>query len=177
MANKRSVQRGSRRQKDLVWVSSLTSVLINSASATSFATVIPADWARNVNSGERATVLRIRGDLSWAQRDGAPAVGQANYGAMISIGDTDATGTGNWLANIALLEPEAPMWTKVWVTSNTADAQVGTQAGARHEIDVKAKRKITSGQLVDLSLAAALISGTFQDYELTVFLRVLLKIS
>ncbi len=161
----------------MVWVTSQINVLHAAAAATSFSMVIPADWARNVNSGERATVLRCRGQMTFGYEEASPAVSTQLNGVMISIGDIDAAGTGNWLANLALLEPEAPMFTYVWQSSNTTQTLGGTFAGHSHDLDTKSKRKFTTGEGVDCSVATAGVSGGHQDYRISVFMRTLLKVA
>ncbi len=176
MARRHATQRfGVRRSGDLVWVSTIVSHLFGTETAASFVLLPASTWARNATSGERATVLRIHGQFGWVMDDGTPASGTMDLGFMLSIGDDDATSTGNWLNDASLLEPEAPMHTyKRFVQANT-NVLAGSQAGGEYVFDVKTKRKITTGQTVDVSFANNLVSGALTSYRLSLLTRVLVK--
>ncbi len=171
---RRSVGRTS--SKGLVWVSAVTSASVTADGATTAILVLPADWVTNTNSGERATVLRTIGSVTWAMTATTPTHSQNAHGIMITVADDDAAATGNWLSDPGLIEPEAPLFTDVYLQANEVGADSAINAAVVSQFDVKAKRKITSGQSLDISLASNNVSGSVVNYRVFVFTRTLLKL-
>jgi len=166
----------SRGPQDLIWVSTLIRFQHSATAATSVTVLAAADWARVATSGERATLLRVHGNYSIVPDDTTPLVGKSNIGFMLSIGDDDATATGNWLADASLIEPEAPIHVHVTSVSNmTTAAQDANPRQYHYDFDSKAKRKLTTGQGLDASLAMDNFGGAVSVYEATLFTRCLVK--
>ena len=167
---------GKRSSKGLVWVSAVTSASVTASGASTAILVLPADWVTNTNSGERATHIRTIGSCTYGMTAGSPTRSINSIGIMVTVADDDATATGNWLADPGLVEPEAPLFTNVWMWTTVAELGSSKNQGRTFDIDIKAKRKMTSGQSLDVSLAYNNISGSVVNSRIFLFTRTLIKL-
>jgi len=160
-----------------VWVSTVTSVSVTAEGASTAILVLAADWFTNAVSGERATLMRLIGTTTWAMTAGSPTHSLNAHGVMITVADDDASPTGNWISDPSLVEPEAPLYTDVYLRQNEVAVESASNSARIMPFDIKVKRKMTDGMSVDISICSDLISGTHVNYRCFVFSRALIKLS
>ena len=109
-----------------------------------FNLVEPSDWTA-VGSAERATILRVRGWLTFQPPLGVPSTAFA----IISLMDEDIGVGGSSPVDVATYGDEDILWTygtSVAVTAAATDLVMATE-----KVDIKAMRKITSGMDLRIS--------------------------
>jgi len=152
---RRSFRRMRRGHRDLIWITTLIQASILEATVTDIADlVIPADWS-TVAGFDRATLLGVRGWLA-TQPVAAGTATEAScmFGAMYV---TDAGVAANSFnpsdAN------EYIDFDTIWTFGSTIGGSTTLGADqAYHEVEVKAKRKLTSAQRI--SIAAVVPTDT-----------------
>ena len=141
--------RSAKRRHDNIWTVVLTEFAgIPAAGQVDYDIVAPTDWERSSAGLERGTLLSVRGYMSMTNRIVSESLGSGSvmgYLAKYDIGETSsAPNVVNTYAE------EDILWTGGRAIPFT---NVDTPwNGWHHEFDVKAMRRITSGDNIRLVL-------------------------
>jgi len=172
VAGRARVRRSVRRNKDLIWVTTLIQAgLLEAPTGLDLtALIIPGDWSLSAGF-DRATLMSIRGSLAVAQS--ASGTGADAPGIWLAIYVTDSA-----VASGAFDPGNAADYALFDVLYTDSAAGIGTVSAASQrgeQINVKTRRKINSGH--DVRLAYNIPADTATP-RWTVFgmLRVLLKL-
>ncbi len=167
-----------RNNREMVWVSELFSTTLDNTGTTSIA-VVPANWERTSTSGETCTVKTVLGSVAWAIEDAAVVANTIRLATLIAIQDEDAPGLGNVAAsaNVDQFENEQAMFSHMAI-ARTMTATLGneTDYGLQVPFATRAKRKLTSGQQVTISVGTSSLSGTANIWRVNIFSRTLLEL-
>ena len=146
--------RASRGPKNNVWTVVQAEAQVQTNTTVEAVIVAPTDWSGVAGLGlERATLLRVRGWLS-----AAPAVEDVSTGGIffvIYVVDEDAA-----LVNpldVSTYVNEDVLWTGGAQFAGQGALAIETRPSVEWEVDIKAMRKLTSGQ--EVRLAAQVITG------------------
>jgi len=140
---------------DLVWITTVIAASILEATPLDIGLiVIPSDWGNQVGF-DRATLMGIRGWLSWAQQAAATAADAT--GAYMAVYMTDAAVAVNSMDPSTATEYSD--FDVIWTDGFSLSQTTGT-AGPfpARQLDLKAKRKLTSTS--SIRLAASVDSDT-----------------
>ena len=131
--------------------------------------VIDEDWVRGA-SAERATILRVRGWLSWASRLTTGNVDEGSVAAYILLADEAKATFGSALAAASYSEADI-LWTGgVIFPAQPVD---GAVVPSFHTlVDIKAMRKIRAGQRLML-IVSNIMTGTV---DVSFVLRALMRL-
>ena len=154
-SRRRTTPRGER-----VWTSLVSDSGIISTAAVGFDVVESVDWERSSVAQEHATLLRIRGVLSVS-----PEFADSQYNAAIIV-INQSRGTPD-PSSAAVLVDEDILWTFCMQGASATGSAITIV-----DIDVKAKRRITSS--TDVRMVE--ISDTVSGFRSTYVLRALLGI-
>jgi len=158
VANRRhGVQRAAKKTKNQVWTTILADDLTLGAGATtSLAVVDDADWTV-VGGSERATIMRVRGWMSVITKGVTGSFARVSMFSYIGVSDEDAPPES--AAAVGTYAEEDIMAT---YGTNFAFTDTGTVGRSWDQlIDVKAMRKIRTGQQCRLVLTNSGIIGVF----------------
>ena len=156
--------------KNNIWTVVLSdSTVVVAAAQTTHAIVSSIDWQRGLIGGsERATILRVRGYVSYALKIGTGVRVGGNIMGYVTVVDED----------IALDAPpstastyidEDILWTRGAAVNRT---EVGESVPIIYwDMDIKAMRKIRIGQ----ALRYVWVNNTGDSVEVTLVLRALLR--
>ena len=167
MAKGRATRGFKRGPKNNIWTTILgDEVAIGAASSTTFDIVAAADWT--VAGGlERATILRVRGWFSAVVKDATGSFAGGAHFAYIGLFDEDETSPGGSISGTYIDEDIMATYGFLFAFADTGTVgQTWSQ-----EIDVKAMRKIRTGQ--DLRFVYT-NSGT-TSVEVSLVIRALLR--
>lgn len=172
---RRSFRRGSsRRKRDFLWVAS--SIALNAPSGTEQQTILsPAQWQVGATVAfERATLVAIRGWLSFKQVTGDAGSFAALYLAIFKASQTIVMNP----ALIASYDDRDLLWTHGMALmgsdgmsppGNFNQLQLGQNT---LQVDIRVKRKVNSNENINITSNSA--SGVGQPgYEVTGILRCL----
>ncbi len=129
-----------------------------------------ADWSRGaVGGSERATILRVRGYMSFTGKNAVGARGSAALMAYLTVVDEDITtdvspGVASTYIDEDILWTRGHSWSAVAAGENRADVY--------WDVDVKAMRKIRIGQ--DLRMVWS--NFAVETLERSMVLRTLIRI-
>jgi hypothetical protein len=145
---RRALRRAVRRHRDLIWVTTLIQASILESTPVDIADIVlPADWSAGNTGFDRATLLGIRGWYNILQSTvGTSADATAAFMAFYM---TDALVVANPFDPSVAAQYNAVdiLWTDGLAIGATAmPAQASTQ------VNIKAKRKITSQSNVRVAL-------------------------
>jgi len=170
MARRRS-GRAVSRQKDQVWAVSLfqNTDIGSGVTAVLASLVDKTDWHASGSSSQRATLLRVRGWFSMRQETAAGVGAPGPVYLYVTNVDEDATVA--IASNPNTYADEDILWTGGVQCPSLGDATV--RSFTRDWIlDIKAMRKIRSGQRIDL----AVTNTTTQNVEFSGVIRSLVRI-
>ncbi len=178
MARRSSRRRFRSGNKEMVWISEVFSTTLDNTGTTTIA-VVPANWERTATSGETCTVKTVLGSVSWVLEDAAVVANTIRLATLIAIQDEDAPGLGNVAAsaNVDQFENEKAMFSHMAI-ARTMTATLGneTDYGLQVPFATRARRKLTSGQQVTISVGTSSLSGTANIWRVNVFSRTLLEL-
>ena len=148
-ARRRGARRAIRRKGDLVWITTVIAASILEATPTDIGLlVIPSDWG-NQQGFDRATVMGIRGWLSYAQQAAITAADAS--GSYLAIYVTDQSVAANSMDPSTATEYQD--FDTLWTDGMCLTQTTGT-AGPflARQLDIKARRRITSASAVKLAM-------------------------
>ncbi len=159
----------SRKKKDLIWIPAVAMNVSLAAGATQQVQLVQgSDWADASTGFERAKLLSIRGWMS-AQMDYVTANART-FAWAIGVMHETATFADLGLANSYLED--------ILVTGGKVDDVPVTEdmghPGFNWDINVKAKRNITSEQIINLGLTNRTSIGS-APYTFSVVVRCLIQ--
>jgi len=163
----------SAKHGDLVWITTVIAASILEATPTDIGLiVIPSDWGNQVGF-DRATLMGIRGWLGWSQQAAATAADAT--GCYMAVYVTDQGISANSMDPSTATEYSD--FDTIWTDGFSLSQTTGT-AGSfpARQLDLKAKRKLTSASAVKLAVAVDGDTGTPRVNFNAVF-RALLKLS
>ena len=162
--------RSSRRHGNFIWSAILLDQVSFTVAAQGLALVVSADYALAASQGQ-ATLMAIRGWLSLS--NGSSTNRESLYMAIVKK-DEDESPTGLSMdPGIAeFYTKEDILWTAGWL--NPAFQTAAGERSQYHEIlNIKAKRKLKSGQDISLQFAS---NGGAPTSQLSGVLRALIKV-
>jgi len=145
MAFRSKTRRSPRKVRDLIWVSRVAELIaVNDTAPLGGEVLLPPDWQVG-SQFERATLLRIVGVILFNQTANAtsadvPYMGYALY--------KDAQGLTTFVSPHSATSVSAVdmlRWDGCMLASTASGTNALTQ---RHEIDIKTKRKLTTGDSI-----------------------------
>jgi len=168
MANRGSFRRGSRAKGKYIWSSILLEAFNVPATPVGADIVIGTDFAAH-SGREGVTLMAIRGWLSWVAQVGT---GQDVCMCYMAVVDEDEASTAVSLdpASVAVYTDEDILWTGGFSAQSTTD--VGSKEQHVETINVKARRKIHTGQEVRL-----IMTTSNDEIQISGVLRALLKVA
>ncbi len=171
-------RRVSVRKKATVWTTNLqTNDIGPTVETISFPIAVATDWERSAGSLERATILAVKGTIMIYPKDTSPAVGQNRIVGLFSVQDEDAPAIDP--AAQSTHDDEASMFSFVYENhkaNGVLDNSWADVAHVRIPVDIKVKRKMTSGQQLEVSLAFGVVTGTGSVYRVGWLLRTLIAV-
>ncbi len=172
MARRRSSSRARRSgSKNQVWtvVTGDSLVLATGVTTAIGQIVIDEDWVRTTVSSERATVLRVRGWLAIASRVTTGNVDEGSVAGYLTLADEAKTSFGSALTAASYGEADI-LWTGGTIfPAQPVDGAVVPQYHTL--VDVKAMRKIRSGQRLLLVLTNNMTAGVDVSFVLRALVR------
>jgi len=166
---RRAVRRGPKNQlwTVVVVVNSPVSVDADAAFASP---VIDSDWVRSSAASEKATLLRMRGWWGARALSTTPTGGAVYLYALLSDDDAPTVPADDPFT----YAEEDILWTDGWVVpdANIDMGAGGQQPNITKPIDVKAMRKIRSGQAVDFVVS----NKADNSIEISCVIRALIRL-
>ncbi len=150
----RTIRRAPAGERELIWTSLLGDVGTVSTTPLGFDIVEPIDWERSSVAQESATLVRIRGWLSFAHI----VVNSSYYALIVKL--NSARGSPN-PSSAAAYSDEQILWSYTHVGGSTLD-----NASVSVSIDVKAQRKISSSDDIRFVEVATVASSIQSGYLL-----------
>ena len=144
MARRRSSSRAVKRgPKNQVWTTIVNSIvaILSGATKTGTDIVAASDWT-TVAGAERATVLRVRGWFAATTKTTTGSFAGGSAFAYVAVYDKDDLSLDASLADTYAEEDIMATWGHVFPF---VDSGAGIETWSQ-EVDIKAMRKITSGQ-------------------------------
>jgi len=169
--SRRAAGRRSSGPKNNIWTTVIADrVTVAANGQTADVIVATTDWARgSVGGSERATILRVRGWMSFAGKRIAGAVGSAGLMAYLTVVDEDISTDADPKTAATYIDEDI-LWTHG--ASLSAAAVAESRASVFWEVDVKAMRKIRIGQ--ELRMVWANLGA--ESIERSMVLRALLRV-
>ena len=162
---------GSRGPKNNIWTTIVDNEqVVGTGSTIEFPVVADSDWQRGA-AAERATILRVRGWININKYIAAGVVGGDGAVFMyLALMDDDAVAPA---ANVASTYVEEDiMWTAGATFHANGAGGVDAPAVVQFVIDVKAMRKMRSGQTLSLVVTNLCV----ESVELDLVCRALLRL-
>jgi len=176
---KRGIRRFRANGREMVWVSDITTTTAT-GSGTSFVLCTPSDWERSAVSGETATIVRVVGQVNLIREMTAVVVSTSRVAFMFMTQDEDAAPLPNIAssANIGSFSDEKSMfsWFGLMRTDTTVIGNFHEPVAHSIPIDIKTKRKITSGQTLDFAFGNSALVGVAPTVRADVLTRTLLML-
>ncbi len=171
-------RRFSANKAQTLWVTDVNSLTLGATNEIlSFVICAGSNWERANLSAERATVLAVKGYLYAHHADATASTGTSRFSAMIAIADEDAPAPA--ALGSSVIDAESAMWayhTGIGITGAEEQPNNGFIQNAM-VMDIKAKRKLTNGQGVDLTVRYEVQSGAGNIMRVGWMLRTLIKIA
>jgi len=139
--------RSPRKPRDLIWVNKIVEIAWTDAGVVGGDIMDSTNWAINT-AFDRATLLAIKGVVSWTQSSNA-TTGDAPFLAWAFYKDAGGLTTG-------LMDPAAATGTEAFDILHWSHAALQGTASTtnapiqREAVDIKVKRKLTSGDSIYL---------------------------
>ena len=146
---RRSSGRTGSPGKQKLWSALLSDNGLISTSLITFSLMDGADWERSSSTTERATVVRIRGNIAITQ-----VVAASSYYVGIAVVDKDDSTFDP--SSPAGAVDFAPMWLYTW----TSGAGVSNSTWSI-DVDIKAKRKMTNSDRI-VVVETATVTNSFR---------------
>jgi len=139
--------RSPRKPRDLIWVNKIVEIAWTDAGVVGGDIMDSTNWAINT-AFDRATLLAIKGTISWTQTGNATSA-DAPFIAWALYKDAGGLTTG-------LMDPAAATGSEAFDILHWSHAALASTASGtcnliqREAVDVKVKRKLTSGDSIYL---------------------------
>ncbi len=165
IARAKSFSRGTRRKGRYLWSGLLFDELVISSTVQGFAIVASDDFTTAQGRSE-VTLMGIRGWLSFSTVD-ATAKETAYIGIVKKDTDESVSGASMDPSALSFYIDEDILWTGGWLSPGHITA-VGMRAHTEpQQLNIKARRKVATGQDISIQLAAAggnsvLVSGVMR---------------
>lgn len=157
MAKRRRGGRAVRRNRDLIWITSILEETLLESTLDIALLVIPTDWSGSNAGFDRATILGIRGWMHLVQVAAATALDAT--GAWLSIYKTDQAVPLN--ANDPHDSTDYNVNDTLWTGGMGLNLTTGTSSPLPvMDINVKTRRKITSADSLRLACTIPVDTGT-----------------
>jgi len=174
MARRRQLTRAARRgPKNQVWTVSLRDdfEITTGVTVIAFSIILDSDWERTSASSERATILRTRGWISIRPASAAGVQLDGTVFMYLTVQDDDATSVSAGLA--ATYADEDILWTGGVLFPPGSIVVQGGFVGSSKDIllDVKAMRKLRSGQTLELVVTNNMAGSIFLSGVIRSLLR------
>jgi len=172
MARRRfSTNRVARKTGNLVWITTIIEASILEIAGFDIGDlVIPTDWGGD-SGFDRCTLMGIRGWLGHVQQATGTATDvSALYLAIYVAGDSNAGAMAPGVATDYTAYDV--LWTGGGITTATASSAQGNVIG--EQLEVKARRRLTSAQQVRISAGLSSDTGT-PRWKINGVLRCLVK--
>jgi len=147
MVFRRKTRRSAAKPKDLIWVNKFVEIAATDIAVVGGDIMDATNWAINT-AFDRATLLRIVGTISWTQTGNATSA-DTPYLAWALYKDAGGLVTG-------LMDPAAATGTEGFDILHWSHAALASTASGtcntiqREAVNVKTKRKLTSGDSIYL---------------------------
>ncbi len=155
----------SRGPKNNVWTVVLGTDVSVSTTPQEFVVVESADWQGGILGFQHGTLLRVRGWMSTSQINSTAT--SVLFSSCLYVVDEDE-GTNNPQAALTYTDEDV-----LWTGGVQMTGGGGTDSKAMHvfDVDVKAMRKINSGQEVRMAVVASQSTST----KMSLLLRALIR--
>jgi len=164
--------RGARKKRDLIWCTSRIDQVVLDDGLLSISTILsPAEWEASTTGFDRGTLLAVRGWLNAIQGAAGTFASQTMM-AMYIVKNSSAAATAFSPLNAASYDSSDVLWT--WGTQ--VQSAVSNDKGRLTYtlgIDVRAKRKVTSGDVIQLVTAMDIDAAGAPTYNVSGILRCL----
>ena len=169
MAKRRAFTRAAKKSGDLIWTTLVNddSVILAGATKTGSDIIADADWT-TIAGQERATILRVRGWFGVALEPVGVLTSSGPVFGYIGVYDADENSLDAGLAGTYRDEDIMTTFGHVFPYSNISQPSPDAW---NQEVDVKAMRKIRTGQ----ELRFVLTNGTTIDAQVSLVLRALIR--
>ena len=148
VARRRGRRSFSRKKGDLIWITTVVAASILETTVVDYGLlVIPSDWGSQTGF-DRATLMGIRGWLAYSQQAAAKAGDASGFYTAIYVTDASVAVNNMDPSTATEYQDFDTIWTdglSLTTTTGTAGPMLGRQ------LDIKAKRKLTSASSVRIS--------------------------
>jgi len=158
----RSVRRFSRGKRDYIWCTSRIDQAIIDDEGLSISTLVsPSDWEASTTGFDRGTLVAIRGWLATSQAANGTTADQTMVAMYIAKNNSAAASAFSPLLASAYDSTDI-LWCSGTLIQSTAAGERG-RLDTTLQLDIKAKRKISSSDVIQLVTAMDVdtVSPTF----------------
>jgi len=167
----RGVRRGSRSKGEYIWAAVVADEVSVTATPQGLPLVITGDFANIGGQKTGITLLAIRG---WYSLTSVASASPESFFAAIIKHDEDAdlTAVENDPATVGFYVDEDILWTGGWL-NGAMTTDIGIRPTYHELIDVKARRKLKSGENISIQLVT---NGGGNAVDISGVWRALLKV-
>jgi len=148
--NSRSVRRFSRGGKDYIWCTTRVDQVVLDDELVSISTLLsPSDWEASTTGFDRGTLVSIRGWLS-TQQGAAGTTNDATLMAMYVVKNSSAAASTFSPLLASSYDNSDVLWSSGLMVTGTPIRDNSRMAISTQQIDIKSKRKVSSGDVIQL---------------------------